>query len=81
MAVMRMTVEPARKKFLEVLGVYIALSCAVGVPLVLFVLAPACTAVGGFLLFMVGVGFVAGIMLWLIGKFGVRSHQEPDIRH
>ena len=81
MAVMRMTVEPARKKFLEVLGAYIALSCVVGVPLVLFILAPACSAVGGFLLLLVGLGLVTGILLWLIGKFGVRSHQEPDIRH
>jgi hypothetical protein len=81
MAVMRMTVEPARKKFLEVLGAYITLSCVVGVPLVLFILAPACSAVGGFLLLLVGLGLVTGILLWLIGKFGVRSHQEPDIRH
>ena len=81
MAVMRMTVEPARKKFLEVIGAYITLSCAVGVPLVLFILAPACSAVGGFLLLMVGLGLVTGILLWLIGKFGVRSHKEPDIRH
>ena len=80
MAVMRMTVEPAQKKFLQVLGADITLSSAVGVPLVLFILAPGCSAVGGFLLLLVGIGFVTGILLWLVGKFGVRSHQEPDIR-
>jgi len=79
MAVMRVTVEPARKKFLEVLGAYIAVSCTIGVPMVLFIFAPACTAVGGFMLFMVGLGVVAGAVLWLIGKFGVRTHNEPDL--
>lgn len=81
MAVMRMTVEPARKKFLEVLGAYITVSCAIGVPMVFFVFAPACSAVGGFMLFMVVLGLLTGIVLWLVGKFGVRSRQEPDIRH
>ena len=80
MAVMRVTVEPAQKKLLEVVGAYIAVSCIIGVPMVLFIFAPACSAVGGFMLILVGLGVVAGAVLWLIGKFGVRSHREPDLR-
>jgi hypothetical protein len=80
MAVMRHTVEPASKKLLEVVGAYVAVSCIIGVPFVLFIFAPACSVVGGFMLILVGLGVIAGAVLWLVGKFGVRSRQEPDIR-